>query len=222
MESLGTPRPPPWGCGRAAPSAPSCSASSLMICTTTWRLPTAGIQNLQMRLRELVYADVDICLLASLPEQLQSLIDALAAYCATVRMEISVQKPKVMVVSAVPAPAVDFTCNGNPVEQPSNTWDFISINQAPLRAFSHQSKQGLVVLGRLFSGLIHCCSVAIPSPCTCICCKLCLVPVLQCGCQMWGMHSHRVAVANNACAALQRLYDHYLTTICHLLLAGFY
>ena len=65
-----------------------------------------------MRLRELVYAD-DICLLASSPEQLQALIDALAAYCATLQMEISVPKTKVMVVSAVSAPAVNFTCNGN-------------------------------------------------------------------------------------------------------------
>ena len=35
-------------------------------------VPTAGNQILQMRLSELVYAD-DICLLASLPEQLQAL-----------------------------------------------------------------------------------------------------------------------------------------------------
>ena len=81
-------------------------------------VPTAGIQILQMRLRELVYAD-DICLLASSPEQLQALINVLAAYCATLQMEtiISVPKTKVMVVSTVPAPVVTFTCNGNPVEQ---------------------------------------------------------------------------------------------------------
>ena len=46
-----------------------------------------------IRLRELVYAD-DICLLASLPEQLQALIDALAAYCATLQMGISVPKQR--------------------------------------------------------------------------------------------------------------------------------
>ena len=63
-----------------------------------------------------VYAD-DICLLASSPEQLQALIHVLAAYCATLQMDISVPKTKVVVVSAVPAPAVAFTCNGNPVEQ---------------------------------------------------------------------------------------------------------
>ena len=32
-------------------------------------------------------------------------------------MEISVPKTKVMVVSAVPAPVMTFTCNGHPVEQ---------------------------------------------------------------------------------------------------------
>ena len=49
----------------------------------------------------------------SLPEQLQTLIDALAAYCVALQIDISV--PKQMIVSIVPAPAV--TCNGNPVEQ---------------------------------------------------------------------------------------------------------
>ena len=69
-----------------------------------------------MRLRELVYAD-DIRLLASSPEQVQALIDLLDAYCAILQMEISAPKTKVTVVSAVPAPIVTFTCNGNPVEQ---------------------------------------------------------------------------------------------------------
>ena len=47
-----------------------------------------------------------------------------------------------------------------------------------------------------------------------------LVPVLQYGCQIWGMYSPRVAVAaaaNDARAALQRLHDYYLKTICRLL-----
>ena len=105
-----------------------------------------------MRLRELVYAD-DICLLASLPEQEQALIDAFAAYCATLRIKTSVPTTKVMVVSAA---AVDFTCNGNLVEQVAN----------------FKSKQRVVAVGRVFSGVIHCCSLAIPSTCSCICCKL--------------------------------------------------
>ena len=44
-----------------------------------------------------------------------------------------------------------------------------------------------------------------------------LVPVLQYGCQVWGMHSPRVAVAIHARLDLQRLYDYYLRTICGLL-----
>ena len=44
-----------------------------------------------------------------------------------------------------------------------------------------------------------------------------LVPVLQYGCQIWGMHSPCVAAANDARAALQCLNDHYLRTICRLL-----
>ncbi len=40
--------------------------------------PAAGIQIRHMWLRELVYAD-DTCLMASSPEQLQALIDALAS-----------------------------------------------------------------------------------------------------------------------------------------------
>ena len=80
---------------------------------------------------------------------------------------------------------------------PSSTWDFISISQDPLRTLSRQSSRRLVVLGRLFSGVIHCFSVAIPLACICACCKLqlsaVLVPVL-----------------------LQRLYDYYLRTVCLL------
>ena len=44
-----------------------------------------------------------------------------------------------------------------------------------------------------------------------------LVPALQYGCQVWGMHSPRVAAANDARAALQRLHEYYLRTICRLL-----
>ncbi|KAA6423862.1 MAG: hypothetical protein FRX49_06432 [Trebouxia sp. A1-2] len=56
-------------------------------------VPAAGIQIQHMRLRELVYAD-DICLMASSPEHLQALIDALSSYCALLHMEISVPKTK--------------------------------------------------------------------------------------------------------------------------------
>ena len=56
-------------------------------------IPTAGILMLKMRLRELVYAG-DICLLASLPEQLQALIDALTAYYATLQWRSVCQRQR--------------------------------------------------------------------------------------------------------------------------------
>ena len=76
----------------------------------------AGVQIRQLRLTDLVYAD-DICLLAGSPQHLQALIDALVGYCATLHMEISVAKTKVMVVSRSLArlPSLEaavFTCNG--------------------------------------------------------------------------------------------------------------
>ena len=43
------------------------------------------------------------------------------------------------------------------------------------------------------------------------------MPVVQYGCQIWGMHSPRGAAASDARAALQRLNDYYLRTICCLL-----
>ena len=39
---------------------------------------------------------------------------------------------------------------------------------------------------------------------------------MQYGCEIWGMHSPRVAAANDARLGLQRLYDYYLRTICDL------
>ena len=44
-----------------------------------------------------------------------------------------------------------------------------------------------------------------------------LVPVLQYGCQVWGMHKLRVAAAKHARLDVQRLCDYYLRTICDLL-----
>ena len=181
-------------------------------------VPTAGVRILQMRLRELVYAD-DICLLASSPEQLQALIDALAAYCATLQMEISVPKTKVMVMSAMPAPAVGFTCNGNPVEQVATfKYHGLHFHQSgsiahlvtPIRARAGgswavvQRRHSLLQCGNTVNLHLHLLQAI-------------LVPALQYGCQIWGMHSPHAAVANNARAALQRLYDYCLRTICRLL-----
>jgi len=83
--------------------------------------PAAGVQVQHLKLTDLVYAD-DICLLASSPQHLQALIDALVSYCATLHIKISVAKTKGMVVSKSlarsPTPAaIVFTCNGLPVER---------------------------------------------------------------------------------------------------------
>ena len=153
-------------------------------------VPTAGIQILQMRLRELVCAD-DICLLASSPEQVQALIDALAAYCTTLQMEISVPKTKVMVVSAVPAPVVTFTCNGHPVEQVA-TFKYLGLHFHQSGSVAHlvmpirskaggswaavQRRHSLLQCGNTISLHLHLLQAI-------------LLPVLRCGCQIWGMHS---------------------------------
>ena len=75
--------------------------------------PAVGRQIQHMWLRKLAYA----CLMASSSEQLQALITALPSYCAMLHMDISVPKAKVMVAPPVPALAVAFSSNDNPVEQ---------------------------------------------------------------------------------------------------------
>ena len=129
-----------------------------------------------MRLRGLVYAD-DICLLASSPEQLQALIDALAAYCTTLQMEISVPKTKVMVVTAMAAPVVAFTCNGNPAEQVA-TFKYLGLHFHQSGSIVHlvtpiKSKAGgsWAAVQRCHS-LLQCGAMAIPLACICACCKL--------------------------------------------------
>ncbi|DBA94877.1 TPA: hypothetical protein ACH3X1_016747 [Trebouxia sp. C0004] len=135
--------------------------------------PAAGIQIQHMRLRELVYAD-DICLMASSPEHLQALIDALSSYCAILHMEISVSKTKIMVVLPVPAPAVAFSCNDNPIEQVT-TFTYVGLHFHQSVAVVHlispiKSKAGGSWAG--VSGGILCCSVARPSTCIYTYCRL--------------------------------------------------
>ena len=132
--------------------------------------PAAGIQIQHMRLRELVYAD-DICLVASSPEQLQALIDALSSYCAMLHMEISVPKQK---------------------SKAGGSWAAV------------QRRHSLLQCGKTVHLQLHLLQAV-------------LVPVLQYGCQKWGMHSLPVVAVNYARSDLQRLYDYYLRTICDLL-----
>ena len=51
--------------------------------------------------------------------QLQALMDALATFCDTLHMQVSVVKTKVMLVSPDPAAPVTFTCNGQHVDHGS-------------------------------------------------------------------------------------------------------
>ncbi|DBA94454.1 TPA: hypothetical protein ACH3X1_002049 [Trebouxia sp. C0004] len=74
--------------------------------------------------------------MASSPEHLQALIDALSSYCAILHMEISILKTKVMVVSPVPVPAVAFSCNGNPVEQVT-TFKYLGLHFHQSGAVAH-------------------------------------------------------------------------------------
>ena len=178
----------------------------------------AGIQIKHIRLRELVYAD-DICLMASSPEQLQALLEALCSYCAMLHMEISVPKTKIMIVSPVPVTAATFSCNGNPVEQVP-TFKYLGLHFHESGALMHlinpikskaggswaavQRRHSLLQCGNTVNLQLHLLQAI-------------LVPVLQYGCQVWGMHSPRVATANRARSDLQCLYDYYLRTICDLL-----
>ena len=67
------------------------------------------------RRKKTLQASAEAVVLAASPGHLQALIDALAAYCASLQLQISVPKTKAMIVSAVLAPVVTFTCN--PIEQ---------------------------------------------------------------------------------------------------------
>ena len=134
-------------------------------------------------------------------------------------MEISVPKTKVMIVSPAPESGAAFCCNGNPVEQVA-TFKYLGLHFHESGALEHlispiRSKAGgswaavqrrhpLLQCGNTVNLQLHLLQAV-------------LVPVLQYGCQVWGMHSPRVAAANRACLDLQRLYDYYLRAICDLL-----
>ena len=126
---------------------------------------------------------------------------------------------KVMIVSAVPAPVMPFTCNGNPVEQVA-IFKYLGLHFhqpgsiAPLVTpinlkaggswAAVQRRHSLLQCGNTISLHLHLLQAI-------------LVPVLLYGCQIWGMHGPRVAAANDARAALQRLNGYHLRTICRLL-----
>ena len=134
-------------------------------------------------------------------------------------MEISVPKTKVLIVSPVPVPAVAFPCNDNPVEQVT-TFKYSGLHFDQSSAVAHlispikskaggscaaiQRRHSLLQCGKTISLHLRLLQAV-------------LAPALQYGCQVWGMHSSRVAAGNHARLDLQRLYDYYLRTLCGLL-----
>jgi len=120
-------------------------------------------------------------------------------------MEIDVPKTKVMVVSVVPAPAMVFSCNGNAVKQVA-TFKYLGLHFHQSGAVVHlidpiksggswaavQRRHSLLQCGKSVNLQLHLK-------------KAVLVHVIQFGCQMWGMHSPRVAAADHARLALHCL-----------------
>ena len=106
------------GSGRVAHSVLPSLAPSLTAYITTFspHAQFAGIKNWSLCLTDLVYAD-DICLMTTSTAQLQALIDALAAVCQTLHMQISVAKMKPMLLLSSTLPPVTFTCGGQLTEE---------------------------------------------------------------------------------------------------------
>jgi len=177
--------------------------------------PAAGIQIRSLRLTDLVYAD-DICLTASTPAQLQALIDALAAYCQTIHMQISVPKTKVMVVSAATPPPVTFTCNGHNIDQ-VQSFKYLGLhfhasgNISPLiRPLKAKAAGSWSVVQRRHSQLQ--CGNTVNLKLQLL--QSILVPSLHYGCELWGMHSPHLAAVKKARATWNKFMpDFYAASV---------
>ena len=177
--------------------------------------PSAGVQLRSLRLTDLVYAD-DVCLTASSPAQLQALIDALSAFCNTVRTEVSVAKTKVMVVSSAPPSTATFTCNSQAIEQ-VQSFKYLGLHFHESGNISHiiqplkaKAAASWALVQRRHSQLQ--CGNTIRSKLQLL--QSILVPSVHYGCELWGMH--RAAMANRARANLEQLYASFLKRICGL------
>ncbi len=181
--------------------------------------PAAGVQVRHLKLTDLVYAD-DICLLTGSPPHLKALIDALVSYCATLHMEISVAKTKVMVVSKSSAgsptlAAVAFTCNGLPVRR-VDTFKYLGLHFHASGDISHlitplkaKAAGSWAVVQQRHSQLQ--CGNTVNLKLFLL--QSILVPSLHYNCELWGIHSPSGA-AKKARTALQSIYDKYLRHIC--------
>lgn len=177
--------------------------------------PEAGIKLQSLRLTDLVYAD-DICLMASSPAHLQALLDALAAFCHTLHMEVSVAKTKVMVVAAGATSPVVFTCNGQAIEQ-VQSFRYLGLHFHSSGSISHlispmkaKAAGSWAVVQRRHSQLQ--CGATVNLKLQLL--QSILVPSIHYGCELWGMHSPGVSLANKARAGLEQMYAQFLRRIC--------
>ena len=177
--------------------------------------PAAGIKLQSLRLTDLVYAD-DICLMASSPAHLQALLDALALFCQTLQMEISVAKTKVMVVAAGTSFPAVFTCNGQTIEQ-VQSFRYLGLHFHSSGSISHlispmkaKAAGSWAVVQRRHSQLQ--CGATVNLKLQLL--QSILVPSIHYGCELWGMHSPRDAAANKARAGLEQMYAQFLRYIC--------
>ncbi len=181
--------------------------------------PAAGVQIRHLRLTDLVYVD-DICLLAGSLEHLQALISALVGYCATLHMDISVTKTKVMAVSRSLArspglEAAVFTCNGLLVEQ-VDTFKYLGLHFHSSGGISHfvtplkaKAAGSYAVVQQRHSQL----QCGNPVNLKVFLLQGILAPSLRYGCELRGMHTPH-GEAQKARVALQSIYDRYLRHIC--------
>ena len=177
--------------------------------------PKAGIQIRSHRLTDLEYAD-DIGLAASSPLHLQALIHSLADFCHTLRMEISIAKTKVMVVSSTPLVADQFTCHGQALEQ-VDSFKYLGLHFHSSGNISHlirplkaKATGSWAVVQRRHSQLQ--CGNTVNIKLRLL--QSILVPTMHYGCELWGMHSPHSAAANKARSDLEQVYARFLRHVC--------
>ena len=154
--------------------------------------------------------------MASSPAHLQALLDALAGFCHTLHMEVSVAKTKVMVVAAGVSSPVVFTCNGQAIKQ-VQSFRYLGLHFHSAGSISHlispmkaKAAGSWSVVRRRHSQLQ--CGAIVNLKLQLL--QSILVPSVHYGCELWGMHSPEVALANKACIGLEQMYAQFLRRIC--------
>jgi len=154
--------------------------------------------------------------MASSPAHLQALLDALAMFCHTLHMEVSVAKTKVMVVAAGVSSPIVFTCNGQAVEQ-VQSFKYLGLRFHSSGNISHlispmkaKAAGSWAVVQRRHSQLQ--CGATVNLKLQLL--QSILVPSIHYGCELWGMHSPGVPLANKARIGLEQMYAQFLRCIC--------